>query len=113
MLLIEDDRAGAEVLTRLLGKLEHAAKAVENVEEAARTLAAETFDLVLLDNVLPGPTGMQSLSRLRGLTKAPVWIMSGYTDDDTRQDALLLGAAGFLPKPIEISALSAVIERLP
>ncbi|UPT75640.1 MAG: response regulator [Elusimicrobiota bacterium] len=113
ILVVEDDRASAELLLRLLAAKGHSARAVDNAEDAAKALAAEAFDLVLLDHVLPGATGMQSLGRLRGLSKAPIHLMSGYTGDDTRADALLLGAAGFVPKPVDFTALAALVEALP
>jgi DNA-binding response OmpR family regulator len=54
---------------------------------------------------------MQSLGRLRALTRAPIHLMSG--DDDVRRDALLLGATGFLKKPFDIHAIFALIDALP
>lgn len=111
--MVDDEPANIEILLRLLRQKGHDGAGAGHAEEAATALAGGTFDLVLLDNVLPGATGMQSLARLRALTKAPIHVMSGYTDDDTRRDAMLLGATGFLPKPIEVAALLAVVDALP
>ncbi len=113
VLVVDDERANLEILLRCLLQKGHAGVAAESAEEAARALSAGTFDLVLLDHVLPGQTGMQALPKLRTMTRAPIHIMSGYSDDDTRRDAELLGASGFLPKPIEIEALTAVLDALP
>lgn len=113
VLLVDDERANLEILLRCLAQKGHAGAGAESAEEAVRALSAGAFDLVLLDHVLPGATGMQSLRRLQALTRAPVYIMSGYSDDETRRDAELLGAAGFLPKPIEIESLLALLDALP
>lgn len=113
VLVVDDERANLEILLRCLAQKGHTGAGAESAEEAARALSAGTFDLVLLDHVLPGQTGMQALPRLKSLTRAPIHIMSGYSDDDTRRDAELLGAAGFLPKPIELEALAALLDSLP
>ena len=113
LLIVDDDRASAEILLRVLDSKGHCARAVENAEDAAKYLDEESFDIVLLDHVLPGATGMQSLGRLRKLTRAPIHLMSGYTDDETRTDAQLLGAAGFLPKPLDLASIFILIDALP
>lgn len=113
MLVVDDERSSLEILVRCLAQKGHAGRGAENAEDAVRALSEEAFDLVLLDHVLPGATGMQSLGRLQALTRAPIHIMSGYSDDETRRDAELLGAAGFLPKPIELERLLALLDELP
>jgi len=113
VLVVDDETANIEILLRCLAQRGHSGVGAENAEEAARALAAGAFDLVLLDHVLPGTTGMQALPRLKALTRAPIHIMSGFSDDDTRRDAELLGAAGFLPKPLELEALFALLAALP
>lgn len=111
--MVDDERASLEILLRCLRQKGHTGVGADSAEEAARALAAGAFDLVLLDHVLPGQTGMQAIPRLRALTRAPIHIMSGYSDDETRRDAVLLGASGFIPKPIEFEAVSSLLESLP
>jgi two-component system OmpR family response regulator len=113
VLVVDDERPLVEVLTRFLEQKGQRVTGVGSAEAAEAALSAGAYDLVLLDNVLPGATGMQALGRLRVLTKAPIYVMSGYTDDDVRKDALLLGATGFLPKPLETADLLALLEALP
>lgn len=113
VLVVDDERFNIEILLRALKPRGHRGSGVESAEAAASALSASTYDIVLLDHVLPGVTGMQSLRRLGALTKAPIYIMSGYTGDDTRADALLLGAAGFLEKPLDMAGLFSILEALP
>lgn len=110
--MVDDEKPIIEIMVRALAKQGHHAAGADGVEAAAAALSASPYDLVLLDHVLQGTTGMQALPRLSALTKAPIYIMSGYTGDDTRKDVLLLGAAGFLPKPIDLVELYAVIDAL-
>lgn len=111
--MVDDEPLNVEIIQRFLAGKGHEGVGAGSAEAAAASLEKGVFDLVLLDHVLPGETGMQSIGRLRGLTKSPIYIMSGFSDDDTRQDALLLGATGFLAKPLDMSALLAVIDALP
>ncbi|MEQ1920479.1 MAG: response regulator [Elusimicrobiota bacterium] len=113
VLIVDDERSIIEIVQRALVQRGHLATGVDCAEAAASALSAAPFDLVLLDHVLPGVTGMQALSRLRALTKAPIYIMSGYTGDDTHRDVMLLGATGFLPKPIDLATLFTLIDALP
>lgn len=110
---MDDERTIVDVLSYAFATKGHATVGVNTAEEAASALSAGTYDIVILDQVLPGVTGMQSLGALSALTRAPIYLMSGQTDLDTRRDALLLGATGFLPKPLDLSAIFAIIEALP
>lgn len=111
--MVDDEPLNVEIIMRSLATKGHQGVGAGSAEAAATALGQGLCDLVLLDHVLPGETGMQSIGRLRGLTKAPIYIMSGFSDDDTRQDAMLLGASGFLAKPLDMAALFAAIDALP
>ena len=113
VLVVDDERGNIDMLLRALKNEGHLGSGAGSAEEAATALTAGSYDLVLIDHVMPGVTGMQALSRLRTLTRAPIHLMSGYTGDDTRTDAMLLGAAGFLPKPLDIADIFALIKALP
>lgn len=113
VLVVDDEGSNVEILLRCLAQQGHTGVGAGSAEGAVQALERGAFDLVLLDHVLPGETGMQALPRLRALTAAPIHIMSGFSDDETRRDAELLGAAGFLPKPIELDSLFALLRALP
>ena len=110
---MDDEPPALEILRRILTARGHAVTGAGGAEEALELLKGATFDIVLLDLVLPKMTGLQALAPMKALTKAPIHLMSGQTDDDTRDDALLLGAAGFLPKPLDLKGLQALIDALP
>ncbi len=112
ILVVDDEPPSVEVIARILTARGHAVTGAASAEEALEFLKNDSFDLVLLDLVLPGMTGLQALAPMNTLTKAPIHIMSGQTDDGTRYDALLLGAAGFLPKPLDLKSLQALVDAL-
>jgi DNA-binding response OmpR family regulator len=113
VLLVDDEPAIIDVVARYLRAVGHDVVGAGDAEEAAAILGAGRFDFVLVDLVLPGRTGLQALAEFAALTSAPLHLMSGQTDPDTRRDALLLGAASFVPKPLDLPAICALIDALP
>lgn len=113
ILVVDDERPSVDILNRILSARGHDVTGATSAEDALQVLKGSTFDLVLLDLVLPGMTGLQALSQMKALTKAPIHLMSGQTDDETRNDALTLGASGFLPKPLDLKDLHAIVDALP
>jgi len=95
VLLAEDDAANRFVLQSYLEKLGLAVRVATNGMEALRLLAAEVFDLVILDIVLPGVDGLEVLTRLRAedhpLRDVPVLVQTGRV---TRQDMERFREAG-------------------
>ena len=113
ILIVDDEPAAVEVLSRYLATKGHRADGAGSAEAAAEALRRGAYDFVLLDVVLPGRTGLQALAELRTLTRAPIHVMSGQNDDDMRTDALLLGASGFFGKPLDLALVVAAIDALP
>jgi two-component system response regulator PfeR len=112
ILAVDDEPMNVEILARYLESKGHRVTGAGDSEQALAALRAGTFDLVLVDLVLPGRTGLEALPDLSALTRAPLYLMSGQNDAETRRDALLLGAAGFLPKPIDLAVLAEIIGAL-
>ncbi len=110
---MDDESPSVEIITRFFTAKGHRVVGAGSAEEAVAALRAAAFDFVLLDVVLPGRTGLQALADLRALTRAPIFVMSGLSDDESRKDALLLGASGFFAKPLEFDAILFEIDALP
>lgn len=71
----------------------------------------ESFDLILVDYVMPGVDGLRAIEdvieRVRG---TPVAILSGVASRSIVEDALKLGAAGFVPKTLHLKSMLAAID---
>ena len=77
-------------------------RGADSVEAALRVLDEDVdHDIALLDLHLPGVSGFDGLLRLRSHhPRLPVLVVSGFEDDSVVEDALRLGAAGFVPKSL-------------
>lgn len=113
ILVVDDEPAAVEVLSRFMEVGGHSVDGAGSADEAAAALRRRTYDFVLLDLIMPGRTGLQALAELRTLTRAPIYVMSGLNDGETRKDVLLLGAGGFFGKPLKLAEILAAIDALP
>jgi two-component system response regulator FlrC len=111
ILIVDDESAVRDILTRQLEGWGHEVRAVESAEEALALLERESVDAVLLDNVLNGMTGLQALAEMRRRSRAPVLLMTGQFDPEFAEDAWLLGAADVLAKPLEAGSLRLALQN--
>ena len=112
LLIIDDDRDFGQSLKSLLEDRLHV---VEYVENASRGLALsrESFDAVLLDNRMPGMTGIEFLKVLRETENlVPVILMTNRGTSETVIEAINLGAFDYIEKPLELGLLIDELEPL-
>jgi CheY-like chemotaxis protein len=117
LLVAEDNPINQKLMTRVLGQLGHSGVMVGNGEHALRALAAQRFDLVLMDDHMPVMTGMQALKALRAGEpqagpRTPVIVVTANDMAGDREDYLRRGASGYLAKPVRAEALQAEIDRV-
>lgn len=113
VLVVDDEAVNRAFFTRALLSLGHHVVSAHSAEDACDLLAARDFDLILVDVVLPGASGLEAIGKFRALSRAPVYVMTGAGDEDLKRDVALLGGAGYLPKPVDLDALDAILMALP
>jgi len=111
ILIIDDDRALVALLSRQLRDAGYQVVAALDPVQGMMSAKRETPELVLLDVVMPAGGGMPLLEKLL-LNKAPVIVMTASSDPKLEAEAKSTGAAGFLKKPMDPSALRALVEEL-
>lgn len=115
-LLVDDDRDLARLLDEYFGP--HDVRLV-HVEDGQAGLAAlergETFDVVLLDVMLPGMDGFEVCRRIRASHQVPIVMLTARGDDADRIVGLELGADDYVPKPFNprelLARVRAVLRR--
>jgi DNA-binding response OmpR family regulator len=113
ILVVEDNELVADAIVRGLAMAGFAVDRADNAESARAALAAEHFDLALLDIGLPGADGLSLLRKLRGDgVNLPVMILTARDTVAAKVEALDLGADDFLMKPFEQAELAARCRAL-
>jgi two-component system, response regulator PdtaR len=111
LLLVDDDRV---VLSTLGSGLRNAGYRVETASSADEAqsllLGGLRPHLVLLDVQMPGDSGLVLAERLRHLDQLPFLMLSAYSDAPTVERATLLGALGYLVKPLDLHQILPAIE---
>jgi two-component system response regulator CpxR len=107
VLLVDDDTALAESLTRLLLLDGFLLEAVHTGEAGVRGALSGRYALVLLDITLPDADGRQLLRRIRATSDVPIVMLTARGDDADRIEGLNGGADDFLPKPFNPRELTA------
>lgn len=109
LLVVEDDRAIADPL---LDGLERAGFEVEHACSGAEALAAEGYELVLLDLGLPDLDGAEVFRRIRATSNVPVIVVTARGDEIDRVMLLELGADDYVVKPFGLRELVARIRAV-
>jgi DNA-binding NtrC family response regulator len=113
LVLVVDDEPGVQESLRMLLKEECQVVTAGNAAEALVAVEQTPPDLVLLDLVMPGRSGLDLLSDLseRGVP-APVIVLTATKTVTTAVEAMKRGAADYVTKPFEVDALRIKIRRL-
>lgn len=113
ILIAEDDNLLADGLTRALRQSGYVVDCAHEGKQADSWLAAQPYDLAILDLGLPGLEGSEILQRLRGRKqRLPVLILSAREALEERIRLLDLGADDYLVKPVALSELEARVRAL-
>jgi len=115
VLVVDDEPAVRESL-RMLLKREYTVDTAESVDTALQAVTESVPDLILLDVVMPGRSGLDLLPELRELAlEIPVVVLTATNTVAVAVEAMKLGAADFVTKPFELEALrlkvSQILER--
>lgn len=112
ILIVEDDRDIASMLVDLVKGNGFDAASVTNGREMDKILARHSFDLILLDGMLPGEDGFSICRRLRSSGKTPILMLTALRDDIDRILGLELGADDYVTKPFNSRELLARIRNI-
>jgi len=112
LLLVEDERSIRDPLARLLAKENFRVTAVENAAAAREKLSAGSFDLAVVDIMMPGEDGLSLTRFIRAQGGLPVILLTARTEDIDRIVGLEIGADDYLGKPFNPRELTARIRAV-
>ena len=113
ILVVEDEKKLAGFIRNGLEEQGFSVTVCHDGNEAYRRACSESFDLIVLDIMLPGRDGLSILKNLRDQRNAvPVVLVTARTEMNERIDGLNLGADDYIPKPFYIEELVARIHAV-
>ena len=113
ILIVEDDITFSLMLTTWLGKKGFVVRSSSYVSDAKRRLGEEAFDLVISDLRLPDSDGIDLLKWLKSTHPSlPLIMMTSYAEIQTAVQAMKLGAADYIAKPLNPDELLGKIKEL-
>ena len=115
ILLVDDEAKIRNAPAQALREEGHEVVATGSPREAQRLLAKGTFDVLLVDNLMPELTGLDLIRELAASTpeadRPQILLMTAHATVESAIEAMKLGALDYLQKPFEIDELLVVVNR--
>ncbi|CTQ51915.1 Transcriptional regulatory protein OmpR [Roseibium album] len=115
ILLVDDDNRIRDLLSRLLKENDYRVSSAANAAEARKCLAGLEFDLIILDVMMPGETGLELAASLRKESEVPILMLTARSEATDRIAGLEAGVDDYLAKPFEprelMLRIAAILRR--
>lgn len=117
ILVIDDDLRLRSLLSRYLQESGFAVSAAKDAENARMFLRQYDFDLLIVDVMMPGESGLEFLQKLRNESDVPAIVLTAMGETQDRISGLEAGADDYLPKPFEpkelVLRINNILRRVP
>jgi DNA-binding response OmpR family regulator len=111
ILAVDDDPGVRELLNDFLSARGYTVETVADGPSALAAVQRNPPDLLLLDLMMPGMTGMDVLRRLHGSSqRMPVIVVTAVTEEEVGRTALSSGAVDYITKPIDLAYLERAVS---
>jgi two-component system phosphate regulon response regulator OmpR len=101
LLVVDDDTRIRALLNRYLSENGFRVTVAADGAEARRKLAGLDFDLIIMDVMMPGESGIDVTQDLRIIKNVPIIMLTALAESDSRIEGLEAGADDYLPKPFD------------
>ena len=112
LLVVDDDRRIRDLLSRFLASEGYRVTTADTAADARAKLNGLSFDLLILDVMMPGESGFDFAQALRGTSNVPILMLTARDAAESRIKGLELGADDYLSKPFEPRELSLRIANI-
>jgi len=117
ILIIDDDRRLRELLRKFLGNAGYDTETSENAASAREKLAEKTFDILVMDRMMPGQDGVSLSREIRKNNDIPILMLTAMGETEDRISGLESGVDDYLTKPFEprelVLRIESVLKRRP
>jgi two-component system phosphate regulon response regulator OmpR len=101
LLVVDDDRRIRDLLNRYLVEQGFRVTTAADADAARRRLEGIDFDLLIIDVMMPGETGISLTQSLRRIKTVPIIMLTALSETNARVEGLEAGADDYLPKPFD------------
>ena len=112
LLVVDDDRRIRDLLSRFLSSEDYRVTTAETAMDARVKLYGLSFDLLILDVMMPGESGFDLAKAIRGDSNVPILMLTARDAAESRIRGLEMGADDYLSKPFEPRELSLRIANI-
>jgi len=112
LLVVDDDRRIRDLLSRFLAEEGYRVSTAETAKDARAKLSGLSFDLLILDVMMPGESGFDLAKAIRGSSDVPILMLTARDAAESRIRGLEMGADDYLAKPFEPRELSLRIANI-
>tara|TARA_B100000900_G_scaffold196831_1_gene166569 strand:- start:1461 stop:2138 length:678 start_codon:yes stop_codon:yes gene_type:complete len=112
ILVVDDDEGIRSLVKKYLNEKKYLITTADNAENASRKIEIIKFDLIILDIMMPGKSGLEFLEDHRKNMDTPVILLTAKGQPNERIEGLEMGADDYLPKPFEPRELILRIKNI-
>ena len=112
ILVVDDDEGIRSLLKKYLNEKKYLVSTASNAENALEKIKIIKFDLIILDIMMPGKSGLDFLNQNKEHINTPVILLTARGEPNERIQGLEMGADDYLPKPFEPKELDLRIKNI-
>ena len=112
ILVVDDDDGIRSLVKEYLGKNNYLVTTAKSAEDAFEKVKIIKFDLIVLDVMMPGKTGLEFTSENKNKIDTPIILLTAKGEPSDRVEGLEIGADDYLPKPFEPKELILRINNI-
>ena len=112
VLVVDDDEGIRSLVKKFLNKKNYLVTTANNAENAYEKVKIIKFDLIILDIMMPGKSGLEFLNENKKDINTPVILLTAKGEPNERIEGLEMGADDYLPKPFEPKELDLRIKNI-
>ena len=112
ILIVDDDEGIRSLVKKYLNEKNYLITTASDAEKAYEKIKIVKFDLIILDIMMPGKTGLQFLKEIRKNSRVPILMLTAMSSTEDRIDGLETGADDYLSKPFQPKELLLRIKNI-
>ena len=112
ILVVDDDEGIRSLVKKYLDERNYLVTTAHNAENASEKVKVIKFDLIILDIMMPGKSGLDFLNDHKKIIKTPIILLTAKGEPSERIEGLEMGADDYLPKPFEPKELDLRIKNI-